>query len=104
MGSVLAAIGTVAAVLSGPLSVYVFTIPDLKCFWEDTVWIVYVVLANGFAAFLLVWWHFANAAVKNEDAPPGRRTKNFLPVAYALSSTLIGTQSVVQAKCMSITG
>jgi len=98
-GSALALAGTVVAVVSGPGSVMELTFDDLKCFWGDPVWIAWVVLANGGAAILLAYWHFSNRALKNGSPWPHALT--LLPVTFAVSSTLIGTQGVVQAKVLS---
>ena len=62
-------------------------------------WIAWVVLANGVAATLLIYWHYSNRALKNGTPWPHALT--LLPMAFAVSSTLIGTQGVVQAKVLS---
>ena len=99
VGSLLTLIGTVIAVASGPGSVYELEVSDLQCFWEDYYWISWVVFANGLASALLVYWHFSNRSL--EGSKPWAHALTLLPVTYALSSTLIGTQGVVQAKCLS---
>lgn len=126
IGSVLTAMGTIIAVSFGPMSVNEFEIDDLLCFWEAPLWIAYVVLAYAAAMLIMIYWYFANqqleksraeqasaappTAHRNGNGPPAaalaavkpwKYSMTFLPVAYALSSALIGTQSVVQAKCLS---
>ena len=54
----------------------------------------------------MAYWYVADRQVQRSLEPgatarPWRFSLTLLPVAYALSSALIGTQSVVQAKCMS---
>ena len=99
VASVFTAVGTCIAVGFGPMTVYTFDLDDLKCFWRDRIWIGYEVVALSLAAALLLWWHFANGALEAER--PWKHSLTLLPVCYAVSSALVGTQSVVQAKCLS---
>ena len=99
ISSVVTAVGICIAVGFGPMTVYTFDLDDLKCFWRDQIWIGYEIVALSCAAVLLLWWHFANRALEAER--PWKRSLTLLPVCYAVSSALVGTQSVVQAKCLS---
>jgi len=99
IASVFTAVGTCVAVGFGPMTVYTFDLDDLRCFWRDSIWIGYEVVVLSLAAALLLWWHFANKALEAER--PWKHSLTLLPVVYAVSSALVGTQSVVQAKCLS---
>lgn len=99
LGTALAIGGTVVAVVSGPASVLEMSFCDLKAFWGAPAWIGWVCLANGVAALLLTYWHFSSRAL--QSGKPWPRALTLLPVSFAVSSTLIGTQGVVQAKVLS---
>ena len=91
--------GTSLAVALGPSDVFEFSIPKLVDFWAAPAWIVYliIVMVVGASAQL------TNVIYTRRVAAGGRPPyyKKVLPLTFALSSALIGTQSVVQAKCLS---
>lgn len=99
LGSVFIVGGTVAAVGSGPMSVYSFDIETLVGFWTVPAWIVYVIFANTMALATQALWLYHQTALDRGE--PKRNFATILPVTYALTSALVGTQSVVQAKCIS---
>lgn len=106
VGSALTAVGVGIAVGCGPMSVFEFSIEDLLCFWRDPMWLAFVGCAYAAALLIMAYWYVADQQVQRSLEPgatarPWRFSLTLLPVAYALSSALIGTQSVVQAKCMS---
>ena len=98
-GSALIVLGTIGAVASGPMSVYSFSIPQLRSFWESPTWVAYLVVAWALSLGLQAFWHVQTRKIEmggTASGPPA-----LMPIFYALSSALIGTQSVVQAKCFS---
>ena len=106
LGSALTAVGVGVAVGCGPMSVFEFSMDDLLCFWRDPIWLLFVGCAYAAALLIMAYWYVADRQVQRSLEPgatarPWRLSLTLLPVAYALSSALIGTQSVVQAKCLS---
>lgn len=98
-GSALIVAGTVGAVAGGPMTVTSFTIPQLRGFWESPAWITYVAFAWITSLSMQAFWELQNRRVKagaQRCGPP-----QLMPILYAVSSALIGTQSVVQAKAFS---
>ena len=98
-GSLLIVSGTVGAIASFPMAVVSFSIPQLKGFWESPTWIGYVVAAWCASLAMQVFWETQTRRVKaggKQWGPPA-----LMPILYAASSALIGTQSVVQAKAFS---
>lgn len=98
-GSLLIVSGTVGAIASFPMAVVSFSIPQLKGFWESPTWIGYVVAAWCASLTMQVFWEMQTRRVKaggKQWGPPA-----LMPILYAASSALIGTQSVVQAKAFS---
>ena len=99
VGSALIVLGTIGAVASGPMSVYSFSIPQLRSFWKSPTWVVYLIVAWALSLGLQVFWHMQMRKVKEGGTASGPPA--LMPIFYAVSSALIGTQSVVQAKCFS---
>ena len=98
-GSALIVAGTVGAVAGGPMTVTSFTIPQLRGFWESPAWIAYVAFAWITSLSMQTFWEVQTRRVKagaQRCGPP-----QLMPILYAVSSALIGTQSVVQAKAFS---
>ena len=98
-GSALIVAGTIGAVAGGPLTVTSFTIAQLQGFWESPAWIAYVAFAWVTSLSMQAFWEVQTCRVRAGGKPCGPPA--LLPILYAVSSALIGTQSVVQAKCMS---
>ncbi|KAL1499908.1 hypothetical protein AB1Y20_012591 [Prymnesium parvum] len=91
--------GTSLAVALGPSAVFKFSIPILVDFWTAAPWNIYltVVICTAVAAqgtnMLYTRW------IAEGKHPP--YAHKVLPVTFAITSALIGTQSVVQAKSLS---
>jgi hypothetical protein len=83
----------------GPRNVYSFDLAHLKCFWAAPGWLVYLSLvmfvAGGAERTNRV---YQRAHDQDEELPHSSWVR---PCAYATSSALLGTQSVVQAKVIS---
>ena len=95
-GSALIVAGTIGAVAGGPLTVTSFTIAQLQGFWESPAWIAYVAFAWVTSLSMQAFWEVQTRRVRAGGKPCGPPA--LLPILYAVSSALIGTQSVVQAK------
>jgi len=98
-GSALIVAGTIGAVAGGPLTVTSFTIAQLQGFWESPAWIAYVAFAWVASLSMQAFWEVQTRRVRAGGKPCGPPA--LLPILYAVSSALIGTQSVVQAKVFS---
>lgn len=98
-GSALIIAGTIGAVAGGPLTVTSFTIADLRGFWRSPAWIAYVAFAWIASLSMQAFWEVQTRRTKAGGQPCGPPA--LLPIVYAVSSALIGTQSVVQAKAFS---
>jgi len=99
-GSLCIVAGTIGVVASGSKEVYSFTIPELRLLWQDPLWIGYVVAAWSTSLAMQAFWEVQmrrHKASGKKNQPQSR----LMPVLYAVSSALIGTQSVVQAKAFS---
>lgn len=98
-GSFLIVAGTTVSIAFGPKSVYKFGLHHLKCFWVAPGWIFYLlcVIAIGVTMECVHRKYqrakLAGAALAHSDT--------IMPVAFAMSSATVGTQSVVQAKILS---
>lgn len=91
--------GTTLAVVFGPTEVTKFTQMDLMRFWINPAWIFYVVLASAAAVgFQLLHIHYQKALDNGISLP---HDTIILPVTFAGSSVMVGTQCMVQSKCMS---
>lgn len=97
--TVLIVTGTTLAVVFGPNDVFSFDQIQLINFWLSPAWIVYVILAVIIGVTLQVThMHYQ----KQEDlGRPLPKSELVLPVTFAGSSVVIGTQTVVQSKCLS---
>lgn len=74
---------------------------ELEKYWGATKWIVYLACVVFFAAVAqLVWllYERRSRGIGGRELP---HTATVLPVLYALSSSMIGSISVLQAKCIS---
>ena len=98
-GSALIVAGTIGAVAGGPLTVTSFSIAQLRGFWESPAWIAYVAFAWVASLSMQAFWEVQTRRIKAGGQPCGPPA--LLPTLYAVSSALIGTQSVVQAKAFS---
>ena len=99
VGSGLVVAGVVGAVTSGPMAVYKFSTAQLMRFWRDPVWIATVIAVWSLSLALQAFWHVQQRKVLRGGKALGPPL--LMPVCYAVSSALIGTQSVVQAKAFS---
>jgi len=98
-GSALIVAGTVGAVASGPLAVFSFSTEQLRGFWRSPTWLVFVAAAWLVSIAMQVFWQAQTRRVRAGGRAYGPPV--LMPVLYAVSSALIGTQSVVQAKAFS---
>jgi len=98
-GSALIVAGTIGAVASGPFAVFSFSTEQLCDFWRSPTWLVFVVAAWLLSIAMQVFWR----AQMRRMCAGGRAygPPVLMPVLYAVSSALVGTQSVVQAKAFS---
>ena len=102
-GTSLILLGTVIAVTLGPKDGrQLFTLEQLVGFWAAPGWLIYLSFVIGLAlAAELTHVHYRRAA--SISASGGGRGlcghDRILPLRFALSSSLVGTQAVVQAKC-----
>jgi len=92
-------LGCGMAVGMGPNKVYEFTLPMLVDFWTEPAWCSYLVGIMILAAVAQGLHTLYTHLVQRGRSPPYQ--KKVLPVTFAMSSALVGTQSVVQAKCLS---
>lgn len=98
IGVVLTCAGCAVAVAFGPNEVLEATIPQLVGFWTATPWIVYLSFVICLAVAAQLTYNRYSALIASGKRP-WAHTK-VLPVAFSMSSALVGTQSVVQAKCL----
>jgi len=52
-------------------------------------------------SFISISYYFNSSQVAIKEHRPWPKSSTLMPICYALFSTIIGTQSVVQAKCLS---
>lgn len=98
-GSALVIVGVVISIMAGPSGVAAFSFDDLICFWTSWGWLLYLSLVITVATTcqgLHVWYQRRLDAGR---ALPSSAT--VLPVTFAISAALVGSQAVVQAKSMS---
>lgn len=95
-GCALIVSGTVLSIAFGPSRVLQFTLDDLVGFWQDSVWIVYLVL-NLSLAFSAQVCHmiYEKAHRRGVDL---KYSSTVLPVTFGLSSALAGSLCVVQVR------
>ena len=98
-GVMLVVFGCACAVGLGPNKVFEFTLPTLVDFWAEPAWCGYLVGVMILAAAAQGVNMLYTDLIERGKSPP--YANKVLPVTFALSSALIGTQSVVQAKCLS---
>ena len=98
-GTCLILLGTIIAVVFGPVDgTVLIPLSELILDWEEVGWIVYLsLIVVAAAAAEAAYRVYAAAEAKGERRFAQQQLK---PVFFALSSSLIGTQAVVQAKCM----
>jgi drug/metabolite transporter (DMT)-like permease len=99
LGTLLILIGTVVAVTFGPIDgTLLVPLDTLLANWDADGWIIYLSCILLTAALAeCVHKYYAEAEAKGE---PLWASSKLLPGSFALSSSLVGTQAVVQAKCM----
>jgi len=98
-GSFCVVAGTLVAVVWGPRNVYSFDLGHLKCFWAAPGWLLYLFLVIVVAASAEKINRVYQRA--HDAGEPLQNDSWARPCAYATSSALLGTQSVVQAKVIS---
>ena len=76
-----------------------FSIAQLSGFWESPLWLAFVAGVWCLSLAMQAFWHAQVKRVRAGGAACG--PSSLLPILYAASSALIGTQSVVQAKAFS---
>ena len=74
---------------------------DLEKYWVATKWIVYLAGVVFFAGVAQLVWLVYERRSRHPEGRALPRTATVLPVLYALSSSMIGSISVLQAKCIS---
>ena len=92
VGSALVVSGTVLACVFGPSTVAEFDVQQLIDFWAAPAWIVYEFFIFIAAAAVQAIWQMHKSAVFHGRPMRGHNT--VLPVCYALSSAMVGTQSI----------
>ena len=99
-GTFLICLGTVAAVIFCTKAALCAKPKDLKNFYANTVYQVFLAFCVGSAVGL----YFLHRAYERAAAAgaPLPLSNVVLPVTYAAFSAIFGTQSVVQAKCLSV--
>ena len=97
-GTALILLGTVVAVVFGPVDgTIIVPLETLIAYWVAPGWLIYLSLVISIACVAqLVHFTYADAAKRGVSLPGQARV---LPLSFATSSSLIGTQAVVQAKC-----
>jgi len=91
--------GSSLAVGLGPNAVFTFTIPKLVDFWTSPTWNAYLILVMCLAIIAQgTNMRYKRLLAQGQHPPYANKV---LPLTFAMSSALIGTQSVVQAKCLS---
>jgi hypothetical protein len=98
VGTCLIVGGTIMALLSGPHVDPNLNISELAHHWEATRWLVYLAVVATVAAMAWLLHKFYNHRLAQGRPLPHH--KLVAPLTYALYSAIIGTQSVVEAKCM----
>lgn len=98
-GSLCVVGGTLIAIVWGPRNVYSFDLAHLKCFWAAPGWLVYLAIVIIIALTAeRTNRTYQRAYIAGESFANDAWVR---PCAYATSSALLGTQSVVQAKVIS---
>jgi len=98
-GSALIVLGVVLAIVASPSGVAQFSAADLKCFWTSAVWLIYLTVLAGSAIFLQMLHIYYQRELNSGRPKPNHQI--VLPVTFALTSAIAGSQAVVQAKSMS---
>ena len=97
-GTTLILIGTVIAVVSGPIDrAMLIPLETLNNYWIAPGWVVYISCVLVVAAVAELLHRRYVAAAKREAPLCGQAI--MLPATFAVSSAMLGTQAVVQAKC-----
>merc|ERR1719272_946578 len=74
---------------------------ELEKYWVSTKWIVYLACVVFFAGAAQLVWVVYERRSRGKGGRELPHTATVLPVLYALSSSMIGSISVLQAKCIS---
>merc|ERR1740133_61422 len=74
---------------------------ELEKYWMSTKWIVYLACVVVFAGVAQLVWVVYERRSRGKGGRELPHTATVLPVLYALSSSMIGSISVLQAKCIS---
>lgn len=98
LGTCFIVAGTIIALLSGPHKDPEMTIEQLTANWQSTRWLVYVACMAGTTFVTWLVHKVYNFRFSRGRPLPGHKMVS--PLTYAIFSAIIGTQSVVQAKCM----
>jgi uncharacterized membrane protein len=98
-GTCLIVSGTIIALCSGPHVDPVLTLDQLTAHWHAQSWLIFLAAVASIAAIAWIVHHLCNYQVARGRFFPW--PKMVSPLTYALYSAIIGTQSVVEAKCMS---
>jgi hypothetical protein len=97
--TVLIVAGTTLAVVFGPNDVFSFNQTQLIDFWLAPAWIIYVIFAIIIGIALQVThMHYQK---RKDQGMPLPKSDMVLPMTFAGSSVVVGTQTVVQSKCLS---
>jgi drug/metabolite transporter (DMT)-like permease len=99
VGTCLIVAGTLLAVTSGSHESQKLTVDDLIRYWVSPVWLAFVACIVTTAVVAWLVHQFFNLRMRQGKALHGHQWIS--PLTYALFSAIAGTQSVVQAKCMS---
>jgi drug/metabolite transporter (DMT)-like permease len=99
LGTVLIVVGTLLAVSSGSHKSQKLTVDDLTAYWAAPGWLAFVGCLVVIASVAWLVHQLYNFRMRRYDPLPWHEW--IAPLTYALFSAIAGTQSVVQAKCMS---
>lgn len=96
-GTGLILLGVLLAVCFGPVDgTIIYPLERLVAYWDAPGWLTYLAVVIFLAGFAeLVHGHYAAAQKRGQQL---WQQAKVLPLAFATSSSLIGTQAVVQAK------
>lgn len=98
IGTAFTVIGTSIAVQFSSKAVLVLTIDDMVDLYRNPAYITYLVLVLIFSVALHIYYKKSQKKIK--EGNQHKYTMILVPLSYSLSSALIGTQSVVNAKIL----
>lgn len=96
--SLLIVLGLTITIYAGPREPYSFTMGDLERDWASPLWVAYV--GSTIVCAILAQLTHMLYRKKAEDGRPLRGHATVFPLSFAISSSSLGVQSVVQSKCM----